>query len=312
MKLHGNRTVLDAFYNPDARLAVWFGGGGTANVYNAAIAALLTELGLHVAPSIMLTGGASSGACVKGYFRGGVTVEYLKVFTEDLAENADFWDVMRAARHDLSPLNIPLMKAVFDGSTGRPMPVAEALAHPARDVVALLDIETAKPVMFERHNALNYTEVRAAACAIPGLAPPITIGNRRYADGDMSRVMLCVDWLMEQEPAPTDVIIFLGHSIMRHWQTELSDWLREHVYYNMLLPRHLRVHVTRTVQQLIKGRHRLFLELMQQTLARQDVRVLIVEPPESKILGHTKAESNELAHRGYNFAWQMFGRRGQL
>jgi NTE family protein len=49
--------------------------------------------------------------------------------------------------------------------------------------VTAIDIGTGKLVVFDRDSGVNLVDAVAASCAVPGVWPPVTIGDRRYMDG---------------------------------------------------------------------------------------------------------------------------------
>ncbi|MFY9768333.1 MAG: patatin-like phospholipase family protein [Mycobacterium sp.] len=49
--------------------------------------------------------------------------------------------------------------------------------------VTAIDIATGKLVVFERDSVVDLVDAVAASCAVPGVWPPVTIGERRYMDG---------------------------------------------------------------------------------------------------------------------------------
>jgi len=49
--------------------------------------------------------------------------------------------------------------------------------------VTAIDIGTGKLVVFQRDSDVDLVDAVAASCAVPGVWPPVTIGERRYMDG---------------------------------------------------------------------------------------------------------------------------------
>jgi NTE family protein len=49
--------------------------------------------------------------------------------------------------------------------------------------VTAIDIGTGKLVVFDRDSGVKLVDAVAASCAVPGVWPPVTIGERRYMDG---------------------------------------------------------------------------------------------------------------------------------
>jgi NTE family protein len=67
----------------------------------------------------------------------------------------------------------------------------EVIAHrlpshdwPARVLrIAAIDIATGERVVFDRDSGVDLVDAVAASCAVPGVWPTVTIGDRRYMDG---------------------------------------------------------------------------------------------------------------------------------
>ena len=63
--------------------------------------------------------------------------------------------------------------------------------------VTAIDIATGELVVFDADSGVGLVDSVAASCAVPGVWPPVTIGNRRYMDGgvgstvNMSAVQDC-------------------------------------------------------------------------------------------------------------------------
>jgi NTE family protein len=49
--------------------------------------------------------------------------------------------------------------------------------------VTAIDVATGELVAFDRDSGVELVDAVAASCAVPGMWPPVTIGNRRYMDG---------------------------------------------------------------------------------------------------------------------------------
>lgn len=49
-----------------------------------------------------------------------------------------------------------------------------------------VDAATGELVVFDRHSGVTLVDAVAASCAVPGVWPPVTIGNRRYLDGGVA------------------------------------------------------------------------------------------------------------------------------
>jgi len=49
--------------------------------------------------------------------------------------------------------------------------------------VVAVDATTGERVVFDRASGVDLTDAVAASCAVPGVWPPVTIGDTRYVDG---------------------------------------------------------------------------------------------------------------------------------
>jgi NTE family protein len=49
--------------------------------------------------------------------------------------------------------------------------------------LTVIDTATGELVVFDRDSGVDLIDAVAASCAVPGVWPPVTIGNRRYMDG---------------------------------------------------------------------------------------------------------------------------------
>ncbi|MGF1425782.1 patatin-like phospholipase family protein [Kitasatospora sp. LaBMicrA B282] len=64
---------------------------------------------------------------------------------------------------------------------------------PAGDVrITGVDARTGEDVVFTRESGVDLLDAVAASCAVPGVWPPVTIGDRRYVDGGV-RTMVNAD-----------------------------------------------------------------------------------------------------------------------
>ncbi|HWE55195.1 MAG TPA: patatin-like phospholipase family protein [Acidimicrobiales bacterium] len=49
--------------------------------------------------------------------------------------------------------------------------------------IVAVEIDAGEPVVFDRTTGVALVDAVAASCAVPGIWPPVTIGDRRYMDG---------------------------------------------------------------------------------------------------------------------------------
>lgn len=52
-----------------------------------------------------------------------------------------------------------------------------------RILIVAVDAKTGEPRVFDRDSGVPLVDAVAASCAVPGIWPPVTIGDRRYVDG---------------------------------------------------------------------------------------------------------------------------------
>lgn len=52
--------------------------------------------------------------------------------------------------------------------------------------ITAIDIPTAELVVFDRNSGVELVDAVAASCSVPGVWPPVTIGERRYMDGGVA------------------------------------------------------------------------------------------------------------------------------
>lgn len=51
--------------------------------------------------------------------------------------------------------------------------------------IVAVDIKTGQPRIFDRFSGIGLVDAVAASCAVPGVWPPVSIGDHRYMDGGM-------------------------------------------------------------------------------------------------------------------------------
>jgi NTE family protein len=55
--------------------------------------------------------------------------------------------------------------------------------------VTAIDIDTGKLVVFDRDSGVKLVDAVTASCAVPGVWPPVTFGERRYMDGGIGSII---------------------------------------------------------------------------------------------------------------------------
>ena len=67
--------------------------------------------------------------------------------------------------------------------------IALPLPHPVwpqrRLKIVAVDAESGEDRVFDKDSGVDLVDAVAASCAVPGVWPPVTIGERRYMDGGM-------------------------------------------------------------------------------------------------------------------------------
>jgi NTE family protein len=97
---------------------------------------------------------------------------------------------------------------------------------PDRLAVTTVDTATGEFQVFEAASGAPLAAVVAASCSVPGLFPPVTIGDDRYMDGG-ARSVTNADVALSAEPAPTLVVTMLAGagpsgSIFETWNRRLA------------------------------------------------------------------------------------------
>jgi NTE family protein len=104
----------------------------------------------------------------------------------------------------------PVRLAAIAARLPRPQWPERTLLIPAVDAV------TGETVVFNRESGVDLVDAVAASCAVPGVWPPVTIGERRFIDGGVrsgtnADLAAGADRILVVEPAPADVPQPLGN-----------------------------------------------------------------------------------------------------
>lgn len=79
---------------------------------------------------------------------------------------------------------------------------------PGRDLRATaVDTASGETVVFTGRSGVELVDAVAASCAVPGVWPPVTIGDRRYMDGGMASI---VHVNQADVPTPADVVLVVA------------------------------------------------------------------------------------------------------
>jgi NTE family protein len=109
-----------------------------------------------------------------------------------LAERAAVWETLADTGGDPMPARrrmgrIALATPTVDEATRRAVIVARLAGAdwPARRplLVPVVDALTGERIVLDRDSGVPLVDAVAASCAVPGMWPPVTIGERKYVDG---------------------------------------------------------------------------------------------------------------------------------
>jgi len=182
--------------------ALVLGGGGVAGIaWETGVLLGLAELGLDVSDADLLVG-TSAGSVVAAQVATGLALDelYERQRAGTAAELAVEFDVdamaarfveLLADRPDPEELRRRMGAWALDADTvpeadrraviSSRLPVQEWPTRALR--IAAVDAVSGAFVAFDRTTGASLVEAVAASCAVPGVWPPVTIGERRYIDG---------------------------------------------------------------------------------------------------------------------------------
>ena len=189
----------------DRRALVLGGGGVTGIAWETGLIAGLAGLGIDLAAADVIIG-TSAGSVVGTDIACGQELEAL--YQAQLAPSApepavrigwDFigrllWDVhtsrdpkrarARIGRWALAVPTVPEAdrREVFEAR----LPTSVWPSRPLK--VTAVDAQTGDLAVFDSAGAAGLVDAVGASCAVPGLWPPVTIGERRFMDGGMRTV----------------------------------------------------------------------------------------------------------------------------
>lgn len=157
-------------------------GGGMRAIYSMAALAVLEELGLRNAFSMVL--GSSAGVLNSAYFLAGQAREGVSIYTEGLSKRSIIapWRLWRMIDVD----------HMVDVTLKRHHPIDEdALVAAAPLHAVLADAETATPQVVCHHDCdFDIYEIFRATVAIPLLYNrKVALGERRYVDGGIANLV---------------------------------------------------------------------------------------------------------------------------
>jgi NTE family protein len=156
--------------------------------------------------------GTSAGSSVAVQITSGIPLETL--YAAQLAEESEAIEVGFDAALMAAAWTVAIQPTA-DGSPPEPIEIrrrigAMALAAPTTDeasrlkmyeahlpstqwpatdlAITAVDVESGELVVFRRDSGVRLLDAVTASCAVPGLWPPATVGDRRYMDGGMRSV----------------------------------------------------------------------------------------------------------------------------
>ncbi|WP_245627887.1 patatin-like phospholipase family protein [Actinomadura oligospora] len=187
------------------RTALVLGGGGVAGIaWEVGVLVGLAESGADVLGADLLVG-TSAGSSVAAQVGAGLTPDELYARQTDpalqnhefvpagvslervwermgqiLTDNSDLTEVRReVGALALATETVPEEEryAVIEGR----LPVHEWPERPL--VVTAVNATTGEPVIWSKGSGVSLVDAVAASCAVPGIWPPVTVGDVRYIDG---------------------------------------------------------------------------------------------------------------------------------
>ncbi|WP_103343051.1 patatin-like phospholipase family protein [Amycolatopsis sp. CA-126428] len=186
--------------------ALVLGGGGVAGVaWTTGLLAGLADAGQDVSGAELIVG-TSAGSTVAAQLGSGLGLEEL--YARQVEPGLQAVEIM--AEVDLAGLGSGVAAIVQTAASaleirravGRlaleadTVPESERRAviesrlpsheWPARTLkIVAVDAESGEPRVFEHTSGVSLVDAVAASCAVPGVWPPVTIGERRYLDGSV-------------------------------------------------------------------------------------------------------------------------------
>lgn len=192
----------------DQRTALVLGGGGITGIaWEIGLLAGLAEAGTDLSGADLVVG-TSAGSVVGAQVASGVDIDEMyerqllpatgeKAARLNRATLAQFgWAMLRSRGRDvefrrrIGALALAAEKAGLTPTEQERLDVIGARLGgkewPERDLtITAVDAETGEFTPFDKTSGVPLLHAVAASCAVPGVYPPVTIGDRRYVDGGM-------------------------------------------------------------------------------------------------------------------------------
>lgn len=185
--------------------ALVLGGGGVAGIaWMTGLLLGLSEQGADLRNAVDMLIGTSAGATVAAQIAGATPLDELFQRQVDPARQVaeiqpkpHLLELAKNALPVLLALSDPVERTRRIGDlAARTTTVAEAVRReviagrlPEHDwpermlKIVAIDIATGEPRIFDRFSGVALGDAVAASCAVPGVWPPVSIGDARYMDG---------------------------------------------------------------------------------------------------------------------------------
>ncbi|WP_189950504.1 patatin-like phospholipase family protein [Streptomyces alanosinicus] len=189
--------------------ALVLGGGGVGGIaWMTGLLAGLADAGQDVSGADLLVG-TSAGSAVAAQLGSGLGLEELYARQVDpalqAAEIMAEMDLEKFAAEIGAVIGSAASVAEVRREVGRVALGSRTVSEEARRAViesrlpahgwperalkvVAVDAESGEPVVFERASGVPLVDAVAASCAVPGVWPPVTIGERRYVDGGVRSI----------------------------------------------------------------------------------------------------------------------------
>jgi NTE family protein len=189
--------------------ALVLGGGGLAGIaWETGVLHALTERGLDVGSASRIVG-TSAGATVAAQLGSGTPIaelfdrqvdpaKHTRELTPEgitVAELMELWATLAteaAESGDMTQLPLRIGEMALNAKTisesVRREVIEGRLPDPSwpadgRVTLTAVDVYTGELRLFDRDSGVPLVDAVAASCAVPGVWPPVTIGDHRYMDG---------------------------------------------------------------------------------------------------------------------------------
>jgi len=192
------------------RHALVLGGGGIAGIaWHVGVLSGLAEAGVDVTGADLIVG-TSAGATVAAQLGGERPVgEWYQRQVDPALQSrelppagmpvSELWEVMIRLHQEVTDpaerrrrigamalatdtVAEPVRRAVVEGRL-----MGQGWSERGIAVVAV-EADTGQRIVFNRRSAVELVDAVAASCAVPGVWPPVTIGDRRYIDGGVHSI----------------------------------------------------------------------------------------------------------------------------